>query len=179
MRRFSAETSVQGWTTRGILGVAPIAQAFGAKVAGYKVGEEAGAKDPDGLGRSNGLQYLGPTYLNANVTRPHLAVHEVVLKEGPRQTAFKTGADAADAGMLASATVGAVKSLLQKIYAVKPEGVCKVAGLPAADLPKIIGSYDELKEKLNGTGSWSNGICDLNKTLHFNSEQERFLRYHL
>ena len=73
-KRDGVETSVQGWTSRGILGVAPIAQAFGTKVAGYKIGEEAGAKDPSGLGQANGLHYLGTTYLNSDASRPHLAI---------------------------------------------------------------------------------------------------------
>lgn len=54
----------------------------------------------------------------------------MLLKEGLRQTAFKTGADAADAGMLASAATGAVMSVLQNIYAVNPRSFYKVVGFP-------------------------------------------------
>ena len=71
---YGAEHPLQGWINDGILGVQEIARAFGTQVFGYKVRAGKEAFDTEHLGDSNGLRFLGATYLNAETNRPHLAV---------------------------------------------------------------------------------------------------------
>jgi len=58
--------------------------------------------------------------VKADSNAKRMYVHEVVLKEKLRQTAFKTGADAAEAGVQARAGAGAIRSVLDRIYSVNP-----------------------------------------------------------
>ncbi|MDR6887897.1 MULTISPECIES: PLxRFG domain-containing protein [Variovorax] len=58
--------------------------------------------------------------VRADSNAKRMYVHEVVLKEKLRQTAFKTGADAAEAGVQARAGAGAIRSVLDRIYSVNP-----------------------------------------------------------
>ncbi|MEZ2293920.1 PLxRFG domain-containing protein [Variovorax sp. RCC_210] len=60
--------------------------------------------------------------VRADSNAKRMYVHEVVLKEKLRQTAFKTGADAAEAGVQARAGAGAIRSVLDRIYTVNPAG---------------------------------------------------------
>lgn len=54
-------------------------------------------------------------------------VHEVALREVLRQPTFKTSAYAAEAGMRSGAGAGALRSILQNIYAAKPEDDASLA----------------------------------------------------
>ncbi|WP_295986299.1 PLxRFG domain-containing protein [uncultured Variovorax sp.] len=58
--------------------------------------------------------------MKADSNAKRMYVHEVVLKEKLRQTAFKTGAGAAEAGVQARAGAGAIRSVLDRIYSVNP-----------------------------------------------------------
>lgn len=58
--------------------------------------------------------------VKADSNAKRMYVHEVVLKEKLRQTAFKTGAGAAEAGVQARAGAGAIRSVLDRIYRVNP-----------------------------------------------------------
>lgn len=78
-RRFAADFGnahpVQGWSTPGLGAVLPVAQAFGARVVGFKVDGTASAQGVVGqIRNSNGFYFGGSVFLNAESDRPHLAV---------------------------------------------------------------------------------------------------------
>jgi len=56
---YPSQSVIQGWTNRRILGVAPIAQALGVQVVGYKARPGAKEFDRASSGCSNDAGFLG------------------------------------------------------------------------------------------------------------------------
>ena len=74
-----------------------------------------------------GKDYIVDVMVKADPKSRRMYVHEVIAKEKLQQVAFKTGADAAEAGAHTGAdTAGAIRSVLQAIYEVNPATVSKV-----------------------------------------------------
>ncbi|WP_418133242.1 PLxRFG domain-containing protein [Variovorax sp. NFACC26] len=82
--------------------------------------------------------------VRADSNAKRMYVHEVVLKEKLRQTAFKTGADAAEAGVQARAGAGAIRSVLDRIYSVNPTAEA-AAGADQTDEPAFRAWFGDSK----------------------------------
>lgn len=100
---------------------------------------------------------------DANTSRMY--VHEVALKEMLQQSDFKVGAVAAKAGKRADADdAGAIRSVLQGIYAVNPVSVSKVID-PETGEPLVVyhgtaqsfDTFDNKKTGANDRGLWGRG----------------------
>jgi len=73
-----------------------------------------------------GQEFVADVLVKADENTRRMYVHEVAVKEKLQQSVFKTGAVAAEAGKLAGTDAGAIRSVLQGIYAVNPDTVSKV-----------------------------------------------------
>ena len=87
--------------------------------------------------RMGGRDFVADVLIKSDNNASRMYVHEVALKEKLQQSAFKTGADAAEAGVRAGTDSGAIRSVLEGIYAVNPDSVSKAidkeTGEPLAD----------------------------------------------
>ncbi len=85
-----------------------------------------------------GKVFVMDVLVKADANASRMYVHEVVLKEKLQQSVFKTGADAAEAGVRAGTDdAGAIRSVLQRIYGVNPAKVSKVID-PATGEPLVV-----------------------------------------
>lgn len=87
--------------------------------------------------RMGGRDFVADVLVKSDNNASRMYVHEVALKEKLQQSAFKTGADAAEAGVRAGTDSGAVRSVLEGIYAVKPDSVSKVVD-PETGEPLVV-----------------------------------------
>lgn len=71
--------------------------------------------------RMGGQDMIEIVMIKSDKNAKRMYVHEVALREVLRQPTFKTSADAAEAGVRSGAGAGALRSILQNIYAAKPE----------------------------------------------------------
>ncbi|WP_163000210.1 PLxRFG domain-containing protein [Sphingobium yanoikuyae] len=60
--------------------------------------------------------------VRSDINAKRMYVHEVALREVLRQPAFKTSADAAEAGMRSGAGAGAIRTILHNIFTANPDG---------------------------------------------------------
>ncbi len=101
------------------------------------------ARDPDWKGRRYqgfvlgapirmaSQDYVAVAVVHKDPNSQRFYLHEVGLREGLQQDAFKTGADAAKkAGGLSGASAGAIKTLLRGIFGVKSSAVTNPDGTP-------------------------------------------------
>ena len=65
--------------------------------------------------------------IRSDINAKRMYVHEVALRDVLRQPAFKTSAYAAETGMRSGAGAGALRTILQNIYAAKPEDDASLA----------------------------------------------------
>jgi hypothetical protein len=84
--------------------------------------------------RIAGQDYVGVVIIRRSANSQRFYLHEVSLREKLQQDAFKTGADAAEAGGLSGAPAGAIKTLLRGIFSVKPTS----AVVNADGSPKVV-----------------------------------------
>ena len=85
-----------------------------------------------------GRQFVADVMVKADNHMRRMYVHEVALKEALRQSAFKTSAVAAwTAGKRSGADAGAIRSVLENIYAVKGDGVSRVVD-PKTGEPLVV-----------------------------------------
>jgi hypothetical protein len=74
----------------------------------------------------NGKDYVADVLVKSDAKMKRMYVHEVALREKLQQSVFKTGAIAAEAGKFTGTDAGAIRNVLQSIFAVNPETVSKV-----------------------------------------------------
>lgn len=106
--------------------------------------------------RMGGRDFVADVLVRADKNTSRMYVHEVVLKEKLQQTAFKTGADAAEAGMRTGAGAGAIRSVLQDVFAVNPDTVSKVvdaAGKPLVVYHGTQANFSAFSEEYMGGGA--------------------------